>query len=245
MEGCNANLTEILVNKKELSTNGQSSLIYTDLSGQYIIKEIEITSYQTNSDILKEIEIQQDAHSLGVAPQLHCYKSETKKVYIIMEKLTDFKDLTTTYNEKKKIIDEELKKNIAKAITILYKNGIYHLDLHSDNIFINVNEEVKIIDYGLSEKFSEGTETDKNTTRKKPYIHRIIEIIGSDDYLNLTKYIDNDGNYIDNKNALTQGGKTRKKTQTKKEKKNKTKNKTNKAKKYKRKTRKRVKRKQI
>ncbi len=237
---CNKNFTEILENKEALKNNGQCSSIYTDKDKNYIIKEIEITRYQTYNDIFKEIEIQQDAYSLGVAPQLHCYKVETKKVYIIMEKLKDFEDLTTVYNDKKE--DEELKKVIAKTITILYQKGIYHLDLHSDNIFIKKNNEVKIIDYGISEFFREGEGSDKNTVRKKPYIHRVIEIIGSDNYLDLTNYIDNNGNYIDNKRT-TQGGKTKKNNKNKKNKKKKTKNK--KTKNHKRKTRKRVKRKQI
>lgn len=250
----NINLTEILQNKKELKTNGQCSSILTDKDENYIIKEIKLTRYITFDDIFKEIEIQQKAQEFEVAPKLHGYKIENNKVYIIMEKIKGFgfEDLTTFYkkaSEKKIPIDEKLKTNIAKAITILYNEGIYHLDLHSNNIFISESNDVKIIDYGLSEIFK-GEGSEKNTTSKQPYIHRVIEIIGSNDYLDLTKYIDKNGEYIndekkiDDENRTIQGGRTRKKNQTKKIEKRKT-NKSKKTKNHKRNTRKRVKRKQI
>jgi serine/threonine protein kinase len=243
----NTDLTTILSEKEALNNNGQCSSIYTDKTKKYIIKEISLTRYQTFDNILKEIEIQKKAFELDVAPQLHDYKKEGDKVYIIMEKLKEFRDLTTVYNEEIKNMTEDMKKKIANAIataiTILYTEGIYHLDLHSDNIFIDTSNNVKIIDYGLSEFFKEGS--NENTTRKQPYKHQVIEIIGSDDYLDLTKYIKKD------ENTPTQGGKTRRiiKKKTKKNnknKKNKKKRKTkNKTTNYKRKTIKRVKRKQI
>ena len=259
---CNKEILEILEKKIPFDeSNGQNSLIYK--KDNYIIKEIKITRYQTYSDIFKEINIQQKANDVKVAPKIHYYKSEEEKVSIIMENLEEnnFQDLTTYYKEKNTDNKKQIEKNIAEAITKLYKEGIYHLDLHSDNIFISrTNLHVQIIDYGLSEIFKEVDPDKKNTTRKKPYIHRVIEIIDSDDHLDLTKYIAKDGTYIktntststnstnDNTQNLSNyksGGEPKKRSQVRKIEKRKTKNKTSKAKNHKRKTRKRVKRKQI
>lgn len=173
-----------------LDSNGQNSNIYHHINDKYIIKEIELTKYITLSDTYKEYVIQKKAHELNIAPKVYYHGIRDDKAYIIMDKIENFKSLTDLYSELNK--DESLKQNIREQISIkvkeLYENGIYHLDLHSDNILIvnyTSNPKIYIIDYGLCELF-DSSKKENNTTPKEPYKHKFIEIINTNDFMKLS-----------------------------------------------------------
>ena len=232
----NDEINELLQNKQEITTNGQSSKIYTDKDNKYIIKEIQLTNWVTKEDIEKEYNIQTEAYNLGIAPKIYNCIIENTYGYLIMDKIENVESLTSYYKRKNKIDNDKFENtvlNIKNAINKLYEKGIYHLDLHSDNILIKENGEIIIIDYGLSEIYVNDDKL-KNTSPKKPYKHKLIEILETNEFI----YLNPTNNLIS-----VYGGNIKKNNINKKNKKKKTKNK--KTKNHKRKTRKRVKRKQI
>jgi len=72
-----------------------------------------------------------------------------------------------SWNEYKLIFNE-----IVKAISVLHKNNIIHRDIKPSNIFITENNEVKILDFGLSKEVDD---TEKTSTAG--------EIIGTPQYI--------------------------------------------------------------
>lgn len=66
--------------------------------------------------------------------------------------ITEFFDGTKLYSAQNYSFDRKLKilKKIACAISKLHKQGIVHLDLKPANILIDKNDNIKIIDFGLS-----------------------------------------------------------------------------------------------
>lgn len=74
-------------------------------------------------------------------------------LFLIMEKLGD--SLLSKFIKSKKVIGNELLKNILKdlmiALKFIHSSGVIHSDLKPENIMLKVKEDgVKIIDFGCS-----------------------------------------------------------------------------------------------
>lgn len=84
--------------------------------------------------------------------------------YLVMDYIQDAKDVICYAKDNKlTLIDKlELIKSIALAVSYAHKKNIIHRDLKSANILIDDNNQVKIVDFGIS-LFAEDTPSDIST----------------------------------------------------------------------------------
>ncbi|SCO94030.1 serine/threonine protein kinase KIN, putative [Plasmodium malariae] len=106
------------------------------ISYDKIMKEIEIHRKIDHNHICKFYEVHENKNNL----------------YMILEYLPKG-DLLTYIYEKKKINEDSARTifyQLISAIDYLHKNNIVHRDLKPENILLDYNENVKLIDFGLS-----------------------------------------------------------------------------------------------
>ncbi|SBT80394.1 serine/threonine protein kinase KIN, putative [Plasmodium malariae] len=106
------------------------------ISYDKIMKEIEIHKKIDHNHICKFYEVHENKNNL----------------YMILEYLPKG-DLLTYIYERKKINEDSARTifyQLISAIDYLHKNNIVHRDLKPENILLDYNENVKLIDFGLS-----------------------------------------------------------------------------------------------
>ena len=123
----------------------------------------------------KEIEIQQEAAKLGIAPQIHSVDSEPKqtpnKFRIEMDRCS-----APVYNS-------ESAKQLVKSIAVMIDGGIVHNDLHQGNI-MTLQGELKIIDYGFAKAIQKPT-IDESNLLQAMHLAQLLE----------PEQVDNETNY--------------------------------------------------
>jgi predicted Ser/Thr protein kinase len=138
---------ELKLKNKEFLGKGAYGLVYGD--GNKVLKEVRKGMGQ--SRIPREVEFQQVAHGLGVAPKVLAYS----KKGILMEVAPGMTALQSKLAQ-----DGEYMKQAdwakyhdakGKALLSLHKVGIAHNDSHPENIFYDkATNKVTIIDFGLA-----------------------------------------------------------------------------------------------
>lgn len=146
-------------------THGSYGKIYEsckNLDCKYILKMS--TGHRYNEEVTQnEIEITQNAHSIGVAPKIIATVVDEKYALIIEEKM--HKTLSQFYTEPTEREYDVLMNYIIDLVKKLHSNGIVHCDLHFGNIMETKSfstfrhklistgfplKEIKIIDYGYA-----------------------------------------------------------------------------------------------
>jgi predicted Ser/Thr protein kinase len=133
------------ININDKIKSGGSGDIYILNLGpkKYILKYIREDGI-TSGSVTNEVEIQNIAASLGIAPKILTYGKD----FIIMDYINGINlyDYRTKYPQNKYIIEK-----INKAYDKLHHANILHNDAVPGNILIDNNNKVYIIDYGTSE----------------------------------------------------------------------------------------------
>lgn len=132
-----------------------------DASGNcnYACKIQEISPDITQK-IENEIEQQNKAAELGVAPRIFQVMFSTNTSLIIMEKLSytlqgKIKHLLNSPIDSKDKLRELLQilKEVKNLVFTLYSHDIIHNDLHTDNVMFNERlNKFQVIDFGMSRK---------------------------------------------------------------------------------------------
>ncbi len=148
--------------KLKYISSGEYGTVYR-LDENRCIKIVDVTQTLTNLkyiNFMKEIEISKVAGNIGVGPKIYdayvCVNDEDSSCYgiIYMEYLHG--TTLSKYLDHHSYNKEELKKKLDEKIIQLHSNGILHSDLHSDNVFVILDQneqfvDIKIIDYGFSQ----------------------------------------------------------------------------------------------
>ena len=148
---------------------GKTYLVETKNKKKYAIKYQTLNDYIPFDDtyelddkknklkeINKEAVLMTQASKLGIGPKIYdkyyCSKDNNFNVFFVMEYL-EGGTLADYLNNGNKLT-ELMKKEIKNKVKIMHKNGIYHQDLHENNLMLrlrkNKDPEIMIGDYGLS-----------------------------------------------------------------------------------------------
>ncbi|OHS96950.1 CAMK family protein kinase [Tritrichomonas foetus] len=123
------------------------------------IKEIDITKVKDFGLIEREIEISSTIKHKYVA-EIYSVINEVetrKKLYIVMEYVENG-TLLNYVNERTKLSEAEAKKffiQLVDFINYIHSYNIVHRDLKCENIMLDRNNNIKIVDFGLSRKIEE------------------------------------------------------------------------------------------
>ena len=124
-----------------------------------IINETKIAKEQ-KLNFLREIEILKNIKHPNII-RLYCHISKQKQLYLITEYIKGI-ELFQYISLKKKIEESEACiyfQQIICGLEYLHKMGISHRDIKSENILVDHHlKEIKIIDFGLSNKYSDKSE---------------------------------------------------------------------------------------
>ena len=124
-----------------------------------IINETKIAKEQ-KLNFLREIEILKNINHPNII-RLYCHISKQKQLYLITEYIKGI-ELFQYISLKKKIEESEACiyfQQIICGLEYLHKMGISHRDIKSENILVDHHlKEIKIIDFGLSNKYSDKSE---------------------------------------------------------------------------------------
>ena len=139
----------------------------------YALKEFSIKgeTKDTIQKIKKEAEILSKFNHKNIVKYYDSFENKNK-FYILMELCSgkNIDDFIKEYKEKCELIEEKILYNIIKqiceGIKEMHNKKIIHRDLKPENIFINKNNEIKIVDFGISKElnlYKEFTKTNKQS----------------------------------------------------------------------------------
>jgi Kae1-associated kinase Bud32 len=129
--------------------NHMEGFMYDKITGKkYVIKTMNPDFESRNKTLHHEIMMAQKAGSLGIGPRVLTWTPDEKSY--IMEYIDG---ITLGEYIHRGYPCYILVPEIIKMIKILHKNGIYHNDLHDGNIMISNENDIYIIDYGLSSRY--------------------------------------------------------------------------------------------
>lgn len=140
-------INNYIITKKVKQTQNYTFYIVKNNGNEYILK------YCFNNDVYGIASLKNEVKALlklekcKFVPKLIEYNFNENN-YIIMEKvegnsLNVYKGKSINY-----IIDIMIK--VVEAVSFIHENGIIHCDLKPSNIFVDVNNEIKILDFGIS-----------------------------------------------------------------------------------------------
>ena len=115
---------------------------------KYILKKV------TNSDVTlinmlkNEVNVLYKLRTTSITPQVYYYNFDEKNNFIIIEFIKG-KPLNTLKfeNNRQKVV---LMLKILDAIKDIHELNVIHCDLKPDNILLDLNNDIKIIDFGIS-----------------------------------------------------------------------------------------------
>jgi predicted unusual protein kinase regulating ubiquinone biosynthesis (AarF/ABC1/UbiB family) len=147
--------------------------LYQACSKQQLVDKIKACSHvvkEINHDPVIDIQ----AMELGIGPNVIIFKCGGH-VYLVQERL----EMTLTEYLKSHRFSDRLKKKLSNMITdTIFKMGIFHNDLHSDNIMMRKGGVPVLIDYETAIKIDTiGKKKFEAMLKRNSYI-RIIEKIG-------------------------------------------------------------------
>lgn len=115
---------------------------------KYILKQADSTNLDLVNMLKNEANILYKLNGQNIAPQLHYYHFEGQNNFIIIDLIKgktinklNLLSLKTKIAVMLKIIDK---------VKQLHKFGVIHCDLKPNNILMDLNKNIKIIDYGIS-----------------------------------------------------------------------------------------------
>lgn len=140
-------INNYIIMKKLKQTQNYTFYIVKNNDNEYILK------YCFNNDKYGIASLKNEVKSLlklgkcKFVPKLIEYNFNDNN-YVIMEKLEG--NSLKEYKGKpiNSIIDIMIK--VVEAVSFIHENGIIHCDLKPSNIFVDVNNEIKILDFGIS-----------------------------------------------------------------------------------------------
>jgi tRNA A-37 threonylcarbamoyl transferase component Bud32 len=124
------------------------------------VAKIEWYPFYSYGKILNEVQCQLKVSNIGIAPHVYaswvCHKFLYSVSYTIMEQIHG-ENLVKLYtnqpaNDKRFFTNFKRKyyKKLAEAISKMHSVGVYHTDLHSNNIMVTKKGQIKILDYGMA-----------------------------------------------------------------------------------------------
>ena len=124
-----------------------------------VIDKNQIKLKEDRQRINSEILILKQLHHYHIA-KLYSIIENEERIYLIQEYVQG-NDLTFFIKQKEKPMIKEQKickyfRQIISAIEYIHKLGIAHRDLKPENILINKDNDIKLIDFGLSKFFLKG-----------------------------------------------------------------------------------------
>nr|XP_056712165.1 hormonally up-regulated neu tumor-associated kinase homolog A-like [Euleptes europaea] len=119
------------------------------------IKVIDKKKAKQDSYVLKNMKREPRIHQMIKHPNIvQLYETlETENSYYMVMELCFGGDLMDRICEKKKLEEREVKKytrQIMSAVEHLHRHGIVHRDLKIENFLLDENNNIKIVDFGLS-----------------------------------------------------------------------------------------------
>ena len=151
--------------KENIGSGSFGSVMLMEKDGQlYAVKKIKDIPYpgsQQEKQLKREIHLPKDINDKNLIKYYGAFV-EDNNIYLVSEYYEgrDLKSLIEE-NQKKRIYLEQkviinIFKQILSGLKYLHDKNICHRDIKPANILINKNNEIKIIDYGLSVYLSEG-----------------------------------------------------------------------------------------
>lgn len=124
------------------------------------VKKVKEKPELVFNDINKEHEYQSMAHKAGVCTPLSLVSIKTEKEeLIIMERIEGYSVRDVLNNPKlipKNFNYEKFCKSLDEQISKMHSIGLYHRDLHDDNVMIDEEGLPVIIDFGTAKEASGG-----------------------------------------------------------------------------------------
>ena len=142
---------------------GKVRLAYHKLTNEKVaikvIDKNQIKLKEQRQRIDSEIKIMKDLYHYNIC-KLYSIIENEERIYLIQEYIQGY-DLNFFIKQREKPLIKERKickyfLQIISAVEYLHKLGIAHRDLKPENILINKNNDIKLIDFGLSKIFSKG-----------------------------------------------------------------------------------------
>lgn len=127
----------------------------------YAVKWINIENAArkrvSENDIMKEVRIIQSISHVNIARLYDYFSDSSNQNYLLLMELCEGRDLTA-FITSETIPSKRLLswlQQLVDGLVYLHEKGILHRDLKPDNIRVLPNDELKIIDFGLSRELSD------------------------------------------------------------------------------------------
>ncbi|CAK76734.1 unnamed protein product, partial (macronuclear) [Paramecium tetraurelia] len=147
--------TTVIVNYEDIIDQGNFGSLFkgTISQGKLVAVKIQKDISDFENQILSAIKGKQFDHIIEVI----AFEKKEKAAYTIMELGEKF-DLSKILNKKNACLQ------MAKGVQELHKLGFFHRDLKPGNFVIGKDNKIKLIDFGISKKIEEKSQTQMQGT---------------------------------------------------------------------------------
>lgn len=135
---------------KDYAQGKEGSVSVVDINGtKAILKQFKAA--KSVNKLNKEATIQQDAHELGIAPEVYAVDTRAKRIFMqgIEHRIVD---LAKARNPKALTASEE--SQIVRMYEVLDDNNIFHNDGNALNLMQHPDGRCCIIDYGMAKSIT-------------------------------------------------------------------------------------------
>lgn len=157
---------QVVKNYRLLKTIGKGNFARVMLArhmptnSEVAIKIIDKTQLNTNSleKLFREVSIMKLLNHPNIVKLFEVIETE-KTLYLVMEYVSNgevFEYLVKNGRMKENIARQKFRQ-IVSAVQYLHSKNIIHRDLKAENLLLDHNLDVKIVDFGFSNMFVEGT----------------------------------------------------------------------------------------
>lgn len=134
---------------KNIKNNDQKQVSIIEVNNKkYILKKIKNSDVTLVNMLKNEVNVLYKLKDTSLCPQIYYYNFNKNNNIIIIELIKGKQINELKFENNKQKLTLMLK--ILNAIKEIHKLNVIHCDLKPDNILLDLNKDIKIIDFGIS-----------------------------------------------------------------------------------------------